>query len=145
MEELRRHTSVGSLEAAVRANEFDGEAIGSSESFSAMAVESKEYDYLFRMLLIGDSGVGKSCLLLRFADDSYNENFVSTIGVDFRIRSMSIDGKRCKTQIWDTAGQERFRTIAASYYRGAHGIIIAFDVTDRESFKNVRQWMQESC
>lgn len=72
-------------------------------------LKSKEYDYLFRMLLIGDSGVGKSCLLLRFADDSYNENFVSTIGVDFRIRTMSIDGKRAKTQIWDTAGQERFR------------------------------------
>ncbi|CAK9086356.1 unnamed protein product [Durusdinium trenchii] len=102
-----------------------------------------EYDYLFRMLLIGDSGVGKSCLLLRFADDSYNETFVSTIGVDFRIRTMILDGKKAKTQIWDTAGQERFRTIAASYYRGAHGIIIAFDVTDRESFKNVRQWMQE--
>ncbi|CAL1164984.1 unnamed protein product [Cladocopium goreaui] len=93
---------------------------------------------------INCSGVGKSCLLLRFADDSYNENFVATIGVDFRIRTMMIDGKRAKTQIWDTAGQERFRTIAASYYRGAHGIIVAFDVTDRESFRNVRQWMQDA-
>ncbi|CAJ1415956.1 unnamed protein product [Effrenium voratum] len=108
-----------------------------------MTAADAEYDYLFRMLLIGDSGVGKSCLLLRFADDTYSENYVSTIGVDFRIRTMLIDGKRVKTQIWDTAGQERFRTIAASYYRGAHGIIIAFDLTDRESFQNVRQWLQE--
>ncbi|XVF79748.1 hypothetical protein PTKIN_Ptkin15bG0014500 [Pterospermum kingtungense] len=86
-----------------------------------------EYDYLFKLLLIGDSGVGKSCLLLRFADDSYIESYISTIGVDF----------------WDTAGQERFRTITSSYYRGAHGIIIVYDVTDQESFNNVKQWLSE--
>ncbi|KAK9202595.1 hypothetical protein WN944_017807 [Citrus x changshan-huyou] len=84
-------------------------------------------DYLFKLLLIGDSGVGKSCLLLRFADDSYIESYISTIGVDF----------------WDTAGQERFRTITSSYYRGAHGIIIVYDVTDQESFNNVKQWLNE--
>ncbi|XP_008806672.1 ras-related protein RIC1-like isoform X3 [Phoenix dactylifera] len=86
-----------------------------------------EYDYLFKLLLIGDSGVGKSCLLLRFADDSYLESYISTIGVDF----------------WDTAGQERFRTITSSYYRGAHGIIVVYDVTDQESFNNVKQWLNE--
>eukprot|EP00923_Selenidium_pygospionis_P034802 GHVN01060536.1.p1 GENE.GHVN01060536.1~~GHVN01060536.1.p1 ORF type:complete len:147 (+),score=14.68 GHVN01060536.1:81-521(+) len=102
-----------------------------------------EYNYLFKLLLIGDSGVGKSCLLLRFADDVYTASFIATIGVDFKIRTIEQDGKIIKLQIWDTAGQERFRTITSSYYRGAHGIIIVYDVTDRESFNNVKIWMQE--
>ncbi|CAN1333798.1 GTP-binding protein YPTM2 [Linum perenne] len=97
-----------------------------------------EYDYLFKLLLIGDSGVGKSCLLLRFADDSYLDSYISTIGVDFKIRTVEQDGKTIKLQIWDTAGQERFRTITSSYYRGAHGIIVVYDVTDQESFNNVK-------
>ncbi|CEL92628.1 unnamed protein product [Vitrella brassicaformis CCMP3155] len=102
-----------------------------------------EYDYLFKLLLIGDSGVGKSCLLLRFADDTYTDSFISTIGVDFKIRTIELDGKTVKLQIWDTAGQERFRTITSSYYRGAHGIIIVYDVTDKESFLNVKNWIAE--
>jgi len=102
-----------------------------------------EYDYLFKLLLIGDSGVGKSCLLLRFADDTYTESYISTIGVDFKIRTIELDGKTVKLQIWDTAGQERFRTITSSYYRGAHGIVVVYDVTDMDSFNNVKQWLQE--
>jgi len=106
-------------------------------------MSATEYDFLFKLLLIGDSGVGKSCLLLRFADDTFVESFISTIGVDFKIRTLDIDGKTVKLQIWDTAGQERFRTITSSYYRGAHGIIIVYDLTDRASFSNVKQWMTE--
>ncbi|TDZ58457.1 GTP-binding protein ypt1 [Colletotrichum trifolii] len=104
---------------------------------------AQEYDYLFKLLLIGDSGVGKSCLLLRFADDTYTESYISTIGVDFKIRTIELDGKTVKLQIWDTAGQERFRTITSSYYRGAHGICVVYDVTDMDSFNNVKQWLQE--
>merc|ERR1712060_833624 len=79
----------------------------------------------------------------RFADDTYTESYISTIGVDFKIRTVELDGKTCKLQIWDTAGQERFRTITSSYYRGAMGIIIVYDVTDKESYSNVKHWMAE--
>jgi len=102
-----------------------------------------EYDYLFKLLLIGDSGTGKSCLLLRFADDTYTDSYVSTIGVDFKIRTLELEGKTVKLQIWDTAGQERFRTITSSYYRGAHGIIVVYDVTDQDTFTNVKTWLGE--
>lgn len=102
-----------------------------------------EYDYLFKLLLIGDSGVGKSCLLLRFADDTYTESYISTIGVDFKIRTIELEGKTVKLQIWDTAGQERFRTITSSYYRGAHGIIVVYDITDSATYTNVKQWLME--
>jgi len=102
-----------------------------------------DYDYLFKLLLIGDSGVGKSCLLLRFSDDTYTDSYISTIGVDFKIRTIKDNGKIIKLQIWDTAGQERFRTITSSYYRGAHGIIVVYDCTDLESFNNVKQWLEE--
>mmetsp|Transcript_97292 Transcript_97292/g.280049 ORF Transcript_97292/g.280049 Transcript_97292/m.280049 type:complete len:203 (-) Transcript_97292:1-609(-) len=102
-----------------------------------------EYDYLFKLLIIGDSGVGKSCLLLRFTDDTYTDSYTSTIGVDFKIRTTELDGKTIKLQIWDTAGQERFRTITSSYYRGAHGIIVVYDVSDSASFQNVQQWIRE--
>nr|XP_033812083.1 ras-related protein ORAB-1-like [Geotrypetes seraphini]XP_033812084.1 ras-related protein ORAB-1-like [Geotrypetes seraphini]XP_033812085.1 ras-related protein ORAB-1-like [Geotrypetes seraphini] len=108
-----------------------------------MSAMNPEYDYLFKLLLIGDSGVGKSCLLLRFADDTYTDSYISTIGVDFKIRTIEQEGKTIKLQIWDTAGQERFRTITSSYYRGAHGIIIVYDVTDQDSFSNVQQWLEE--
>jgi Ras-related protein Rab-1A len=147
--------------------------------------KQRDYDYLFKLVLIGDSGVGKSCLLLRFAvrrlhlfspwkdkarsdgvlhpitsrihaltrpsflsllqnqDDAFTESYISTIGVDFRFRTVKIDKKTVKLQIWDTAGQERFRTITSAYYRGADGIIMVFDVTSTESFDHVNDWLKE--
>lgn len=103
----------------------------------------RDYDYLFKLVLIGDSGVGKSCILLRFADDSFTDSYITTIGVDFRFRTISVENKNVKLQIWDTAGQERFRTITSAYYRGADGIIISYDTTDRDSFDHVDSWLQE--
>lgn len=105
--------------------------------------QRRDYDYLFKLVLIGDSGVGKSCLLLRFADDNFTDSYISTIGVDFRFRTITIDDKTVKLQIWDTAGQERFRTITSAYYRGADGIIMVYDVTSAESFDHVEEWLSE--
>uniref|UniRef100_A0A2P2K7B1 RAB GTPase-like protein A5B n=1 Tax=Rhizophora mucronata TaxID=61149 RepID=A0A2P2K7B1_RHIMU len=87
-------------------------------------------------------GVGKSCLLLRFSDGSFTTSFITTIGIDFKIRTIELDGKRIKLQIWDTAGQERFRTITTAYYRGAMGILLVYDVTDESSFNNIRNWIR---
>eukprot|EP00979_Chaetoceros_neogracilis_P006927 scaffold1406_cov284-Chaetoceros_neogracile.AAC.30 len=109
----------------------------------APATKQRDYDYLFKLVLIGDSGVGKSCLLLRFADDAFTESYISTIGVDFRFRTVKIDKKTVKLQIWDTAGQERFRTITSAYYRGADGIIMVYDVTSQDSFDHVNDWLKE--
>lgn len=102
----------------------------------------QDYDYLIKLLLIGDSGVGKSCLLLRFSDDSFTPSFITTIGIDFKIKKILLDSKWIKLQIWDTAGQERFRTITSAYYRGAQGILLVYDVTDEASFNNIRNWMR---
>ena len=101
------------------------------------------YDYIFKLLLIGDSGVGKSSLLLRYTEDKYTSNFSSTIGVDFKVRTIELDGKKVKLQIWDTAGQERFMAVTTCYFRGAHGIIIVYDCTDQQSFDNVQRWLDK--
>ncbi|OQS03284.1 Rab8 family GTPase [Thraustotheca clavata] len=106
-------------------------------------VHSSKYDLLVKLLLIGDSGVGKSCLLMRYSDDSFTSSFITTIGIDFKVKTIDVDGKRVKLQIWDTAGQERFRTITTAYYRGAMGILLVYDVTDDHSFQNVRNWMRQ--
>lgn len=98
---------------------------------------------MFKLLIIGDSGVGKSSLLIRFSDNTFSGSYITTIGVDFKIRTVVIKGERVKLQIWDTAGQERFRTITNTYYRGTHGVIVVYDVTNGESFGNVKRWLQE--
>ena len=99
------------------------------------------YDVNMKILMIGDSGVGKSCLVLRFSEDQFASSFITTIGIDFKIKKMEIDGKMVKMTLWDTAGQERFRKITNAYYRGAHGVLLVYDVTDEHSFFNIRQWM----
>ena len=104
---------------------------------------AQPYDMQMKLLMIGDSGVGKTCLLLRYANDSFSPTFITTIGIDFKIKNIDIDGKRVKLQIWDTAGQERFRTITTSYFRGAQGILLLYDVTDRRSFESIRNWVSQ--
>ena len=105
--------------------------------------EKQDYDYLYKILLIGNSSVGKSSLLLRFVDSKWNETFVPTIGVDFKVKTMEVEGKKIKLQIWDTAGQERFKNITSNYYRGAHGIMVVYDITETKSFKNITNWLIE--
>jgi len=102
-----------------------------------------DFDYLFKILVIGESGVGKSAILLRFAENTFSETFMSTVGVDFKIKKVNVRDKVLKLQIWDTAGQERFRNIMASFYRGAHGILLVFDVTDPGSFLKVKYWLEQ--
>ncbi|XP_013413854.1 ras-related protein Rab-10 [Lingula anatina] len=102
----------------------------------------KTYDLLFKLLLIGDSGVGKTCLLFRFSDDAFNTTFISTIGIDFKIKTVELGGKKIKLQIWDTAGQERFHTITTSYYRGAMGIMLVYDITNARTFENISKWLR---
>ena len=104
-------------------------------------VDKINHQYLIKLLIIGDSGVGKSCILLRFVDDQFTPSFITTIGIDFKIKTIEIDGKQIKLQIWDTAGQERFRTITTAYYRGAMGIVLTYDVTDKKSFDNIKHWI----
>ena len=95
-----------------------------------------------RLLLLGDSAVGKSSLLLRFCEDRFESNFVITIGVDYKVRTLQLDGKLLRLQVWDTAGQERFRTITPAYYRRAMGVLVIFDMTNRKSFENVEYWLR---
>ena len=108
-----------------------------------MTTKGKDYDYIFKIVLIGDTCVGKSCILVRFSDDVFVENYVTTIGVDFRFKTMIVKNKIAKIQIWDTAGQERYRSITTAYYRGAAAIIICCDSTNKESFYNISNWIDE--
>ncbi|XP_022841503.1 ras-related protein RABC1-like [Olea europaea var. sylvestris] len=113
------------------------------ESSSSSLSSPPEFDYLFKLLWIGDSGVGKSSLLLSFTSDTF-EDLSPTIGVDFKVKHVTVGGKKLKLAIWDTAGQERFRTLTSSYYRGAQGIIMVYDVTRRETFINLSDiWAKE--
>ncbi|KAI7730971.1 hypothetical protein M8C21_006820, partial [Ambrosia artemisiifolia] len=103
----------------------------------------EEYDYLYKVVLIGDSGVGKSNLLSRFSKNEFSLDSKSTIGVEFATRSIEVDGMMIKGQIWDTAGQERYRAITSSYYRGAVGALIVYDITRKVTFENVERWLRE--
>ncbi|KAM9327144.1 ras-related protein Rab-43 [Gastrophryne carolinensis] len=108
------------------------------------ALESDDaYDFLFKIVLIGDAGVGKTCMVQRFKNGIFVERQGNTIGVDFTMKTLEIQGKRVKLQIWDTAGQERFRTITQSYYRSANGAIIAYDISKKKSFESVPRWIED--
>lgn len=102
------------------------------------------YAYLFKYIIIGDTGVGKSCLLLQFTDKRFRQDHDLTIGVEFGARVVTIDGKDIKLQIWDTAGQESFRSITRSYYRGATGVLLVYDITRRDSFLHISRWLEEA-
>ena len=107
-----------------------------------MAAGAKNYGLQIKLMMIGDQAVGKTALLVRYADDDFNEVLLPTIGIDFKIKTIELGGKRVKLQIWDTAGQERFRTITQAYYRGAMGILLIYDVTNTKSWSNVRNWVR---
>jgi len=98
---------------------------------------------IVRLLTLGDSGSGKSSLLLRYTQNEYSAEYMPTIGIDFRLKTVDLSGKTVKVQVWDTAGQERFRTITHNYYRGAHGIALVYDVTHEQSFNNIQKWIQD--
>ncbi|CAJ0938006.1 unnamed protein product, partial [Mesorhabditis belari] len=101
-------------------------------------------DYSFTVMLLGDSCTGKTCLLIRFKDGTFlNNNFISTVGIDYRNKLVQIDQSKVKLQIWDTAGQERFRSVTSSYYRDADALLLVFDVTSRQSFENIRSWLSQ--
>jgi len=108
-----------------------------------MGSRDDEYDYLFKVVLIGDSGVGKSNLLSRFTRNEFNLESKSTIGVEFATRSIEVEGKTIKAQIWDTAGQERYRAITAAYYRGAVGALLVYDIAKHTTYENVERWLKE--
>lgn len=108
-----------------------------------MGGRDDEYDYLFKVVLIGDSGVGKSNLLSRFTRNEFNLESKSTIGVEFATRSIQVDGKTIKAQIWDTAGQERYRAITSAYYRGAVGALLVYDIAKHLTYENVERWLRE--
>jgi len=108
-----------------------------------MSADNNQYDYLYKIVLTGDSGVGKSCLLSRFTRNEFDEESKSTIGVEFATRSIKVGGKTVKAQVWDTAGQERYRAITSAYYRGAVGALITYDISKLRSFNNIQRWYDE--
>lgn len=105
--------------------------------------QAEDDSILLKLLLVGDAGVGKSSILLRFTDDSFDEHLQSTIGIDFKQKRYESNGKKVRATIWDTAGQERFRTLTGSYYRGSQGVILVYDITRAETFENLSRWLEE--
>ena len=105
-------------------------------------MEQKEF--IYKILLLGDSSVGKTCFLMRYTDNTFQDIHMSTIGLDYKLKNVQLEnGKMVKIQVWDTAGQDRFRSITKNYYKGAHGIVLIYDVTENKSFENVKNWMNQ--
>jgi len=106
-----------------------------------MSLRTKDYDHAFKLITLGNSGVGKTSLILRYCDSLFSPTFITSIGVDFKIKNLVVDDKRIRLNIWDTAGQERFRNITNSYIKGSNGVLMVYDITDRKSFIDVNQWI----
>ena len=104
---------------------------------------TSEPSMTFKILTIGESGVGKTCVLRRFVENKFLKNHLATIGIDFKTKTLNINNQEIKLKIWDTAGQERFRNITTQYYKGADGIVLVYDVTDEASFEKIRDWMDQ--
>lgn len=103
-----------------------------------------DVDLVYKILLLGDSTVGKSCFLMRYSENIFMENYVTTIGLDYKLKYIDLEsGKRIKVQLWDTAGEERFRTIAKNYFKGSHGILLLYDVTNLKTFQGVKEWINQ--
>lgn len=108
-----------------------------------MASKTTEKESLAKVIIIGDSGVGKTNLLTKFCDGVFKDSYVATIGVDFKLKTVDVDDNKFKLQIWDTAGQQRFRNITQTYYKGAVGIILAYSINNKQSFKNIGGWIKQ--
>ena len=109
-----------------------------------MKTSPTDTDLVYKILLLGDSEVGKSCFLMRYADNVFVDNYITTIGLDYKLKYIQLDsGQVIKVQLWDTAGQDRYRTIAKNYYKGSHGILLLYDVTKSSSFENIREWIKD--
>jgi small GTP-binding protein len=104
---------------------------------------TSEPSVTFKILTIGESGVGKTCVLRRFVENKFLKNHLATIGIDFKTKTLNINNQEIKLKIWDTAGQERFRNITTQYYKGADGIVLVYDVTDEASYDKIREWMEQ--
>jgi len=119
-----------------------GLAMDSSPTRPRKKTYDGEDELVVKILFVGDTDVGKSSLLLRFLEDTFTESFTTTIGIDFKVKRMEVDGQKIKLQIWDSAGQERFRTITSNYYRKADGVFLVYDITQEKSFLNIRHWIK---
>eukprot|EP01129_Flabellula_baltica_P000058 TRINITY_DN1005_c0_g1_i2.p1 TRINITY_DN1005_c0_g1~~TRINITY_DN1005_c0_g1_i2.p1 ORF type:complete len:203 (-),score=48.68 TRINITY_DN1005_c0_g1_i2:66-674(-) len=118
--------------------------MGCLQSQEGPLEDSNTYDYLFKLVLVGASGVGKSSLVLKFTEDTFSEQEIDTIGFDFKVRYLYLDDVKIKVQIWDTAGQEKYREMTSSYFGGAHAAVAVYDVTSEESFKQLETWINEA-
>lgn len=103
----------------------------------------KDIDAMLKVIIIGDSGVGKTNLITRFCENHFKDSYVATIGVDFKVKTITCKDKKYKLQIWDTAGQERFKNVTQAYYKGSSGIILTYSITDRNSFENIERWITQ--
>ncbi|GCC25513.1 hypothetical protein chiPu_0003923 [Chiloscyllium punctatum] len=117
-------------------------AAAADSRYGPKDASDQNFDYMFKLLIIGNSSVGKTSFLFRYADDTFTSAFVSTVGIDFKVKTVYRNDKRVKLQIWDTAGQERYRTITTAYYRGAMGFILMYDIANQESFNAVQDWRE---